>query len=152
MTLITSYQSQSLPMPELCYQHLCALAHSINLRSVTPLARSHAPAHVCPARYTSNHLYYSPVSLRPTPFLFLSSLSTSFLLFFPDDSTSQAQPSETSPLLSNGKSISQFVNVSFVLLLSSHFSAHTHTATYAAMRMSSLMAHNAAASTNQSLN
>lgn len=61
-----------------------------------------------------------------------------FCLFFPphvflslDDSTSQSLPSETSPLLSNGKSISQFVKVALVLSRSSfsltHSHSHTHT-------------------------
>lgn len=99
---------------------------------------------LCPADHVSNHhQFYSVVNLGPTPFSSCLVFPPHFFLFL-DGSTSQSLPSETSPLLSNGKSISQFVKVALVLslclfiysLTQSH--THTNTVTYTVIRLPSL--------------
>lgn len=137
-------------MPELCYQHLCALTENINLGrggvwgrgcKVKPLYSLSPAPPVCPLSLcmcvqvalpfrASSVLFSCLAPPDPHPVL-LSVLSTSCLpssrrLLLPIFSRPKPHP-----LLSNGKSISPFVKVALVLPRSlfslTHSYSHTHT-------------------------
>lgn len=89
-----------------------------------------APA--CPLSYYSACVQLTTFQIICSILLSVSDPSLLFpphFFFFRDDSTPQALPSETSLLLSNVKSISQFVNASLVLWLPFRLLTHTITHT-----------------------
>lgn len=92
----------------------------------------------CPSTCVYNSIFF-----QASPLLFCSDLwptLLSFCLLFPphvllflDVSTSQSLPTETSPLFSNGKSISPFVKVALVLSHCLFSLTHSHSHIYSNM-------------------